>query len=170
MERLLTKCCKANIKAEKDENGFPIRVFCEQCEVTDPERDWFEVVHMSNNDQIQEIKERQQAATSGPWQAEGREIWRRGESYTKNIGGHVWIADVEHTGNKDLIAHAPSDIAYLLSEVERLQENNKAMKEALEWYADKDNYDPIHISSDGWIPIDKDEGERAITAISHLKG
>ncbi|MNW44603.1 hypothetical protein D3C74_218410 [compost metagenome] len=44
------------------------------------------------------------------------------------------------------------------------------MEEALEWYANKDNYDPIHLSKNGWIPIDKDNGKRARTALSHLKG
>lgn len=43
MERLLTKCCKAETEADTDENGFPIRVYCEQCEANYPETDWFEV-------------------------------------------------------------------------------------------------------------------------------
>lgn len=104
------------------------------------------------NDRIQEIRERQDAATSGPWQAEGREIWRRGESYTANIGGHVWIADVEHAGNKDFIAHAPSDIAYLLAEVERLQ---YAIEAAL-CYLDQERY--------------RSATDELDTALSHLKG
>ncbi|MNW45159.1 hypothetical protein D3C74_224140 [compost metagenome] len=114
-----------------------------------------------NNERIQEIKERQDAATSGSWQAEGKEIWRRGESYTANIGGHVWIADVDHAGNRGFIAHAPDDIAYLLSEVERLQEENNAMKEALQWYADDRNY---KLGNQTVL------GEMARTALSHLKG
>lgn len=53
------------------------------------------------------------------------------------------------------------DDAYLLSEVERLQEENKAMKEALEWYANDKNYKLGHQTV---------LGERARTALSHLKG
>ncbi|MNW44652.1 hypothetical protein D3C74_218900 [compost metagenome] len=61
------------------------------------------------------------------------------------------------------ISQEHQDRAYLLSEVERLQET-------LEWYADKSNYDPEHLSKYGYIPIDKDEGKRASEALSHLKG
>lgn len=53
------------------------------------------------------------------------------------------------------------DITYLLSEVERLQEENKAMKEALEWYANDKNYKLVHQTV---------LGERARKALSHLKG
>ncbi|MNW54858.1 hypothetical protein D3C74_324810 [compost metagenome] len=61
------------------------------------------------------------------------------------------------------ISNAPEDIDYLLSEIEQLQE-------ALEWYADKNNYDPEHLSKYGYIPIDKDEGKRARQSLSNLKG
>lgn len=58
---------------------------------------------------------------------------------------------------KELVKHA----AYLLSEVERMQAENKAMKEALEWYANDKNYKLGHQTV---------LGERARTALSHLKG
>ena len=91
----------------------------------------------------------------------------------------------------NLIANAPEYIAYLLSEYKRLQEeveqwkrasethknihlarlsDQREMKKALEWYADKDNYDPAHLDTLGRIPIDEDEGARARAALSHLKG
>lgn len=64
-----------------------------------------------------------------------------------------------------------SYITYLLSEVERLQRENEAMKEALEWYGDYEgNYDPEIIDKLGYLPIDIDGGERARTTLSHLKG
>ena len=43
MKRLLTKCCLAERNALKDEYGIPERIYCEQCEVNDPEIDWFEM-------------------------------------------------------------------------------------------------------------------------------
>lgn len=55
MERLLTKCCQANIKAEKNENGRS-KVFCEQCGVANPERDWFEVKEDPMNDKMNDPK------------------------------------------------------------------------------------------------------------------
>ncbi|MNO43385.1 hypothetical protein D3C76_336040 [compost metagenome] len=58
----------------------------------------------------------------------------------------------------------------LLSEVERLQTERKEMEGVLKWYANKDNYDPGHLDTFGFIPIDKDEGKRASEALSHLKG
>lgn len=42
MGRLVTKCCKAKRDAVKDENGYPIEVFCEQCEMPYPEMEWIE--------------------------------------------------------------------------------------------------------------------------------
>lgn len=53
------------------------------------------------------------------------------------------------------------DRAYLLSEVERLQEENKVMKSVLEWYANDKNYKLGHQTV---------LGERARKALSHLKG
>ncbi|MNO29204.1 hypothetical protein D3C76_191150 [compost metagenome] len=61
-------------------------------------------------------------------------------------------------------------LAYLLSEVKRLQTECKELEGVLKWYADKDNYDPRHLDTFGYIPIDKDEGKRAADVLSHLKG
>lgn len=88
------------------------------------------------NDRIQEIENRLDKATEGPWNLEGKEIWRRGDGYGgEYLEGHVWITDFTglNPNNAAFIANAPTDIDYLLSEVERLQEENKVMKEALEW-------------------------------------
>ncbi|MEF2965067.1 hypothetical protein V3851_04420 [Paenibacillus sp. M1] len=81
------------------------------------------------NDRIQEIKDRLDKATEGEWNLEGKEIWRRGDGYGGEYPeGHVWITDFtgSNKNNAVLIANAPMDIAYLLSEYDR-------MREALEW-------------------------------------
>jgi len=59
---------------------------------------------------------------------------------------------------KELVRYAK----LLLSEYDRLTN-------VLRWYADKDNYDPVHLDTFGYIPIDKDEGKRAMAAISHIE-
>ncbi|GIO83503.1 hypothetical protein J25TS5_04350 [Paenibacillus faecis] len=53
------------------------------------------------------------------------------------------------------------DVFYLLFKAERLQRENEAMKEALEWYADDRNY---KLGNQTLL------GEKARTALSHLKG
>ncbi|MGG4552581.1 hypothetical protein [Paenibacillus humicus] len=127
---------------------------------------------MSNHidPKVQEIIDRHAAATPGPWQAEGKEIWRRGEGYSGE-NRHVYITDVQNWENRTFIANAWADEAYLLSQVERLQEENHAMKEALKWYGDKKTYETN--LNDQWEPvtlIDQDLGEKAREALSHLKG
>ena len=130
---------------------------------------------MSNNiDQIQEIRDRQAAATPGPWT---HSRWAPGYVVTDDDKFDVVASVVEYRengtieskfcgekslANREFIAHAP-DITYLLSQLE-------AAAEALEWYANKGNYDPIYLELSGRIPIDDDEGKRARTALSHLKG
>lgn len=61
------------------------------------------------------------------------------------------------------------DRAYLLSEVERLQRENEAMKEALEFYASYWNHE-VQIEDVGKTSMQRDFGEKARTALSHLKG
>lgn len=60
------------------------------------------------------------------------------------------------------ITSAVRDRKFLLSEYDRLTK-------VLGWYADKDNYDPMHLDTFGYIPIDKDEGKRAMAALSHIE-
>lgn len=100
---------------------------------------------MGNNDRIQEIKQRHEAATPGPWT---HSRWAPGYVVTDDDKFDVVASVFEYRedgtiekkfcgekslANREFIAHAPEDIAYLLSEVERLQTDIKAMKEALEW-------------------------------------
>ncbi|MNW46843.1 hypothetical protein D3C74_241560 [compost metagenome] len=122
------------------------------------------------NNRIQEIKERIEQATDGPWDYfeadDGRLIIYDNTYFNRHIAeivrDGVESRDREKA-NAELIARALEDNAYLLSEIERLQAT-------LKWYADKDNYDPEHLSTFGYIPIDKDEGKRARESLSNLKG
>lgn len=117
---------------------------------------------MSNHidPKIQEIIDRHAAATPGPWQAEGKEIWRRGEGYSGE-NRHVYITDVQNWENRTFIANAWADEAYLLSEYKRLQSENQGMREVLKWYSNMSKVcESEHL----------DGGKRARAALSHLKG
>ncbi|MEC0140460.1 ead/Ea22-like family protein [Paenibacillus macerans] len=94
---------------------------------------------MSSNDRIQEIRERLEAATSGTWDSCGDAVMAQDGSwvcqmYEGDENDDAPTREFQNaTNNSEFIACAPDDIAYLLSEVERLQKENKVMKEALEW-------------------------------------
>lgn len=128
------------------------------------------------NNQIQETRDRLAAATPGPWTYKQTDC-----EFVVFDNDICWVCTVpdNSTGNVSLIANAPEDIAYLLSQYDQLQTENEqlrteakntwnylknersAMKEALEWYAQmKLVCTPIHV----------DGGERAKSALSHLKG
>lgn len=143
------------------------------------------------------IREALEKATPGPWSKEGCELWHRGESYGGN-SPHTYIGDLKmmHEVNTHLIANAPTWLKYLLEENERLkialhtrnsyektvtemQEDieqlnveNAAIREALEWYADESNYE-THIVDEQWepvCPIAKDEGQLARDTLLDLEG
>jgi chromosome segregation ATPase len=44
-----------------------------------------------------------------------------------------------------------------------------AKDKVLEWYGDKENYNTDHLSQHGWLPIDKDEGEKARDILSQYR-
>lgn len=117
---------------------------------------------MSNNiDRIQEIKDRHAAATPGPWT---HSRWAPGYVVTDDDKFDVVASVVEYRengtieskfcgdkslANREFIANAPADIAYLLSRLE-------AATEALEWIRDAGtDYQSINKASE---------------ALSHLKG
>lgn len=76
------------------------------------------------------------AATPGMWQAEGKEIWRRTDEHGGEFyAGAVWITDVEHDGNRNLIAAAPVVIADLLAALEEAQQAITALHEYNHRYA-----------------------------------
>lgn len=96
------------------------------------------------NDRIQEIRERHEGATPGPWIAyewtcdKGYAVYQNPVDVRKAITGYGSVLQTKE--NAEFIAHAPDDIAYLLSEVERLQtENDRLMKEAAFWNQAADN-------------------------------
>lgn len=122
---------------------------------------------MSNNDRIQEIKHRHTAATPGPWT---HSRWAPGYVVTDDDKFDVVASVVEYRedgtiekkfcgekslANREFIAHAPEDIAHLLSEVERLQAENKALQKTLELLSDN---------------AEKYIVERVKAVLSHLKG
>ena len=85
-------------------------------------------------DRIDEIRARCEAATRGPWRTKHP---RYGGDDIKIYDNNAWakgltpFAVVEDDGiysNADFIAHAREDIPWLLAEVGRLKEINKALK------------------------------------------
>lgn len=118
------------------------------------------------NDRIQEIKKRLAEATLGPWEAvvgNYNEIAIVGQKgLVMSFGGYAGFDNFKGTEPSDederFITWAPSDISYLLSEVERLQSQNETLKEALEWVAENAEAEPALIE------------ERVKESLSHLKG
>ncbi|CAM3745438.1 hypothetical protein COLU111180_06365 [Cohnella lubricantis] len=69
-----------------------------------------------------------EAATPGPWNKEGSEVWRRGTGYTDSEDGHKWICDAFKAENAQLIAAAREGWPYAIrrameaeAEVDRLR-------------------------------------------------
>ncbi|KWX71589.1 hypothetical protein AMQ84_27075 [Paenibacillus riograndensis] len=84
-------------------------------------------------DLIQEVKAALQAATPGKWQAEGKEIWRRTDEHGAEFyAGAVWITDVEHSGNRELIANAPTWLQQLIDRLETAERQREEAVKALE--------------------------------------
>lgn len=119
------------------------------------------------NDKITEIKNVMSEATPGPWVATG-------DAVSDDSHEYEWICQM-YEGDEDsseptrefsnanrnayFIAKSPEYITYLLQLVE-------TQSKALEWYADKDNYDPVRLEMLGYLPIDIDEGQKAREALS----
>lgn len=88
---------------------------------------------------IDEIRARLEAVPEPPWQ----EFCESGDWWIQQVGpeGDPKGAFICSSGTEsmsaqvaDLVEHAPADIQFLLSEVDR-------MRQALEYYADPSNYD-----------------------------
>lgn len=123
---------------------------------------------------IDEIKERLKNATPGPWYNLGDILKAEQALHPKhpkiskdwNIArfphrtADYPISHLEYVSNKNLIAHAPTDIAYLL----RIAEAAEVMREALEFYKLQgffNSYDDKHKIHD--------YGERSIKALAKAK-
>ncbi|RRJ62430.1 hypothetical protein EHV15_05295 [Paenibacillus oralis] len=135
---------------------------------------------MINNDRIQEIKDRQANITTGKWHVQPGEhyyaVYSSQETTLTVVASRIMPNDVM------AIAHAPRDIAYLLSEVERLQTELEQWKQAAETQKNnnlailKERRDlkaalsNIAESEDEWYVGRIPMREYARTALSHLKG
>jgi len=83
---------------------------------------------------LQQIKERLQKASPGPWNVDGKLVYKlvqstNSEHLVNRFSAGVQSArqlheaqDAELDANAQLMAHAPTDIAFLIEEVERLRE------------------------------------------------
>lgn len=120
---------------------------------------------MTFDERIKEIKERLEKATPGPWYYYGQVGWNgiaigtapedppkiSGKGYPHDgdddFNYNVVGVNYEHFSAKDedceLIANAPSDIAFLLEWVE-------IARSALETFADKNRYDDDGVFSFDW--------------------
>jgi len=82
---------------------------------------------------LEEIESRLKAATPGEWSARCREF--SNTEIARNIWTEYgWICRTENCDqqeNADFIAHAPTDISDLLSEVRECHEKIRVMEEAL---------------------------------------
>jgi hypothetical protein len=76
--------------------------------------------------QLDEIRERCEAATRGPWKSyiEGREKMN-GSSFIMTAGEDIYLRGATDA-DQDFIAHARQDIPTLLAEIERLRALRKA--------------------------------------------
>lgn len=76
-------------------------------------------------DRLQDIRARLDAATPGPWADDYKSwcVWAPNHDL-KEREDRCLVAEVGCGPDTDLIAHAPSDIAWLLDEVERLRTEN----------------------------------------------
>lgn len=146
-----------------------------------------------HNLDIEEIKGRLDKRTQGDWESIPCE-----KKYAVYVKGTItaitgWGRVLQTKEDADFIAHAPDDIANLLSEVERLhgaiskwigdenefqdrggwerftslEEENKRLREALGWYSDSRHYQQklaVYPSD-----IDVDGGEKAIQALEGVE-
>jgi hypothetical protein len=84
---------------------------------------------MTNTDRINEIRARLEAATSGPWEEDGPVV--------RSVQTGEDVTGLCESENRDFIAHAPDDIAYLLARVECGDALREAVRRFL--YVNSDN-------------------------------
>jgi hypothetical protein len=79
---------------------------------------------------IDDIKKRLAFATHGPWTPQGKDV----RAIYRHFDHMVCLASTEL--NAQLIAHAPSDLQYLLDRVEKLEAVVEQAKKVIDDYAD----------------------------------
>ena len=79
---------------------------------------------------LDEIKEREQAATSGPWEVKVKGNTVESHQVMSQGNEPICSAISPKTKNAQFIAHARTDIPALISEVERLTSENTALQSA----------------------------------------
>ncbi len=112
---------------------------------------------------LEAIKARIEAATTGPWTHEIGEYsgdnWLIGSLYLGtglDNNTHTVHVTTDHIhaselwgegagGDADFIAHAREDVPALVAEVERLQAEAEAVREKVEWY------DMMHTPEPAWV-------------------
>lgn len=146
------------------------------------------------SEELQAIKERVANATPGEWIIDNSsddrpyitDIWFDGEE-----NGHVEIhryGAAAESYDAEFIAHARQDVPKLIAEVERLrdeyeatedlfhrtdealgyeQEENKQLREALQFYAAQGTYEPVYFED--LNPIVEDRGDIARQALGGVQ-
>lgn len=79
---------------------------------------------------LEEIKQRWAKTTKGPWHCRIDEILRSCTVLNKD---NIYIAGSDSVVNSTAIAYAPSDIALLIAEAERLREVVDRQKEIIDY-------------------------------------
>lgn len=100
------------------------------------------------NNKIQEIKDRHKNATQSPWYYDFDRPHPYLESIVYDKNNEVICSLPSHDdeikeANLNFISNSPSDIAYLLSEYDRIQSENERFRQALNKICAKANEDSI---------------------------
>ncbi|MEK8128391.1 hypothetical protein WMW72_10795 [Paenibacillus filicis] len=64
----------------------------------------------------------------------------------------------------DMEGH-PQQLSFREERIQDLEQRIADLEDALRWYANPDNYGTEHLEKHGYIPIDKDGGQRARAAL-----
>ncbi len=120
---------------------------------------------------LEEIKERVANATEGPWEFRDaialygneriHDLYQRFRVYIKETNSS-WIADCggSNAGNAYFIAHARSDIPYLLDEIEKLKADAELVrKRVTDWLCDKHKIAALEWPECLWCEKETIQGE-----------
>ncbi len=118
-------------------------------------------------EELNEIKARCEAATSGPWEVIDAPIGMIGAMAIAWTGNAIYVGTTWKPGggilsNADFIAHACTDIPALLAEVEQLTAENARLREALEEIVDYNNPEFGHLPIYGAATLMMDIARKAL--------